>query len=154
MTDRPSSTQIVSSQVKTFLFRRIEEIFGLGLLLLGGVLLAVLITYHPDDPSRNTVNNAVGDIHNIFGVIGADLAAFQVGGIGLIAAYALALIPVIWGVRLIRHLHPSHMRLRLVAMPFAILLISFSACAWLGNAYGGGTGFVITELICSIDQDV
>ncbi len=152
MTDRPPSPQIVSTQVKTFLKRRLEEIFGLLLILLGGVMMAIVITYHPDDPSRNTVNNAVGDIHNIFGAIGADIAAFQVGGIGLIAAYALALIPLIWGMRLLRHARPTRIRIRIALMPIAILLISASACAWLGEAYGGGTGFIISELLLGADM--
>ena len=54
-------------------------------MLLGGAMMAILITYSPDDPSRNTVSNAVADIQNIFGQTGADIAAFQVSGIGIVA---------------------------------------------------------------------
>ena len=147
MTERSNAPQIISSQMKTFLWRRLEEGFGVMLVVLGIAMMALLITYSPDDPSRHTVNNEVGDIQNIFGQIGADLAAFQVGGIGIITSYALAVIPLVWGFRSLRHLRPSRIRWRLAAMPFALLLISFSACAWLGRSYGGGTGFVLTEWI-------
>ena len=143
MTERNQTPQIVSTQVKTFLLRRIEEIFGLILMLLGGAMMAILITYSPDDPSRNTVSNAVADIQNIFGQTGADIAAFQVSGIGIVASAALALIPIIWGVRFVRHLRPAHIRYRLALMPAAIIMVAFSACAWLGESYGGGTGYIM-----------
>ena len=143
MTERNQTPQLISAQLKTFLLKRLEEFFGLCLVGLGGVMMTLLITYSPDDPSRHTVNNAVGDINNALGQIGADIAAFQIGGIGLLASYALALIPIIWGIRLIRHLRPTHIRLRLVMMPIAIIMVSFAACAWLGDHYGGGTGYIM-----------
>jgi S-DNA-T family DNA segregation ATPase FtsK/SpoIIIE len=149
MTERQQTPQIISSQVKTFLLRRMEELFGLGLVLLGAVLMAILITYNPDDPSSNTAT--AGDPTNIFGQMGADLASFKVNGIGLIASYALALIPIIWGLRLVRHLRPSQIKLRIVIMPMAILLISFSAFSVLGEAHGGATGEVLATLILSPD---
>ena len=117
--------------------------FGLVLFALGGIMMAILITYHPDDPSRHTASNAVSDIHNVFGQTGADIAAFQVGGIGLVASIALALIPLVWGFRIFRHRRPHHVRYRLAMMPVAIVLIASTACAWLGDSYGGGTGYVM-----------
>jgi S-DNA-T family DNA segregation ATPase FtsK/SpoIIIE len=149
MTERQQTPQIISLQVKTFLLRRMEELLGLGLILLGAIMVVVLFTYNPDDPSRHTAT--IGAPTNILGQIGADLASFQINGIGLIASYALALIPIVWGLRLARHLRPSQIKFRIVTIPMTILLISFSAFSVLGATYGGGTGEILATVIFSPD---
>lgn len=147
MSERDASTPLVSSTVKTFLSRRVEEIVGLGLAALSLVMLAVLITSKPSDPTSHTVSNLTTSVSNIFGPIGAEVAAFQISMIGLIAAYALAIIPLIWGGRLMRHHRPKNIVTRMVMMPFALVLIAFSASAWLGQDYGGATGRVVAGWI-------
>ena len=73
--ERDTSTQLISSGVKSFLRRRFEEMIGLGLVLLSLVMLAILITSDRGDATSQTVNSLNGQISNILGGVGAEVAA-------------------------------------------------------------------------------
>ena len=75
MNDRDQSSRLVSAPVREFLLRRIEEISGVVTIAIGMVMMAVLITADPADPSSNTVTSIVGAPSNIFGIYGAEAAA-------------------------------------------------------------------------------
>ena len=146
MSERDPSTPIISSSFKNFLTRRVEEMIGLGLVLLSLVMLAILITADRADASSETVNSLSENVSNLLGSVGAKIAATQTAAIGIIAAYGLALMPMFWGLKLLRHLRPTRLRLRLlVIMPISLVLIAFSATVWLGKDLGGGAGWVVAE---------
>ena len=97
MNDRDQSSRLVSAPVREFLLRRVEEISGVITIAIGMVMMAVLITADPADPSSNTVTSIVGAPSNILGIYGAEAAAWLININGIIAAYMLAFIPLVWG---------------------------------------------------------
>ena len=151
MNDRDQSPALISAPVRMFLARRFEEIMGLLTLLIGGVLLAVLITADPSDPSSNTVTSLASGPANILGGYGAEVAAWLININGVIAAYMLAMIPVVWGLRMLRHQRPTKMIRRLLLLPATILGLSFTAAAVLGDVYGGASGQMLVTWILHHD---
>jgi S-DNA-T family DNA segregation ATPase FtsK/SpoIIIE len=67
-----------------------KEIYGIILFFLVIFTLISLLSYSPDDPSINNVR-AVGQVHNLFGVVGAQVSGLLIGLFGLGAFW----IPVI-----------------------------------------------------------
>ena len=147
MADRDTSTPLISASVKTFLNRRFEEMFGVALVALSLVMLAILVTFDPADPTSQTRTNLDTSYHNLLGPIGAELAAQQMNLIGVVAAYALALVPLVWGGRLIRHHRPKMIAARLITLPVALVMIAFCATAVLSDDYGGAVGSVIKSWV-------
>ena len=147
MNDRDQSPRLVSAPVREFLLRRVEEISGIITIAIGMVMMAVLITADPADPSSNTVTSIVGAPSNIFGIYGAEAAAWLININGIIAAYMLAFIPLVWGVRILRHRRPSGVLRRLLLLPVAILGLSFTASAVFGEIYGGASGKMLVTWI-------
>ena len=147
MNDRDQSPALISAPVRAFLLRRIEEISGVVTIAIGLVMMAVLITADPADPSSNTVTSIVGSPSNIFGVYGAEAAAWLININGIIAAYMLALIPLVWGVRILRHRRPRGILRRLLLLPVAILGLSFTSSAVFGAVYGGASGKMLVTWI-------
>ena len=147
MNDRDQSSRLVSAPVREFLLRRVEEISGVITIAIGMVMMAVLITADPADPSSNTVTSIVGAPSNILGIYGAEAAAWLININGIIAAYMLAFIPLVWGVRILRHRRPSGVLRRLLLLPVAILGLSFTASAVFGEIYGGASGKMLVTWI-------
>jgi S-DNA-T family DNA segregation ATPase FtsK/SpoIIIE len=147
MSDRDITTPLISPNAKNFLRRRFEEILGLGLVMMSAMMMALLITSDPADNTSQTITSLTADTSNLLGSVGAELAARQMNMIGVIAAYALAFVPMVWGIRLVSHRSPERVKVRLMALPIALVLIAFSASAWLGDAYGGAAGKVTVSWI-------
>ncbi|MFH1075651.1 MAG: DNA translocase FtsK 4TM domain-containing protein [Pseudomonadota bacterium] len=59
-----------------------KEISKIGLVFLVILVSASLFSYHPKDPSINHIVSPGGDIHNLFGLIGAYIAGFLVDMLG------------------------------------------------------------------------
>jgi S-DNA-T family DNA segregation ATPase FtsK/SpoIIIE len=59
-----------------------KEIFGIILFFLVIFTLISLLSYSPTDPSINN-SRAAGQIHNLFGILGAHLSGFLIGLFGL-----------------------------------------------------------------------
>lgn len=86
--------------------RRLNEILGMAVVVAGVLLLLSLVSYHPGDPSLDTitdapVNGAVPHVSNWAGRLGASLSDLLLQAIG-IAALALPLLIVRLGVCWIR----------------------------------------------------
>src|SRR6185437_15919581 len=79
--------------------RRLNELVGVSLIALAGLLLLSLISYRPTDPSFNTVGSSVA--HNWAGIFGATLSdlLFQFEGF---AAFCLTLMLGLLGLSWIR----------------------------------------------------
>jgi S-DNA-T family DNA segregation ATPase FtsK/SpoIIIE len=79
--------------------RRLNELVGVSLIAIAGILLLSLVSYRPTDPSLNTVGASVA--HNWAGILGATLSdlLFQFEGF---AAFCLPLMLGLLGVTWIR----------------------------------------------------
>ncbi len=79
--------------------RRLNELVGVSLIAMAGLLLLSLVSYRPTDPSFNTVGSALA--HNWAGIFGATLSdlLFQFEGF---AAFCLPLMLGLFGISWIR----------------------------------------------------
>ncbi|CAA7614850.1 DNA translocase FtsK [Candidatus Terasakiella magnetica] len=133
-----------------FLRRRLIQIGGMVLMVLGAAMAAALITADPHDPSFNTA--ADGLVINALGRPGAALADFLFQSVGWGAA-ALVATGLIWGVLLlIRVRLPSVWTLRLLVLPPAMVLwaVAFAALplpdlAQMPAGAGGALGQVLVQ---------
>ena len=143
--DTPETAGAVG--VGAFLRRRLAELSGLVLIAAGLAAAAALFSHNPADPSGNTATS-IGDggFRNLLGAVGAEISSQLVGSVGVVAAWALALVPVVWGVRILRHRPPAGMRRRLAVLPVAVVLLAFAAAA-VNPDYGGAAGTVMANLI-------
>ncbi len=76
--------------------RRLNEVFGLAVLVAAGLLLLALVSYNPVDPSLNTVGdglNPAHPAHNWTGLIGAYFADLALQTLGV----AVLLVPLVLG---------------------------------------------------------
>ena len=104
-----------------FLRRRLSEAAGLALFIAALLLLVMLASYDPKDPSLNHAENAL--VHNWIGPLGADIADLLYQTCGLLAL----LLPVVlfaWSFRLLLNRGIEMLWLRLVLMPPAVLLVA------------------------------
>jgi len=126
---------------------------GVALATVGALILAILVTYHPSDPSLNSA--AAGPARNLLGPIGADVAdlAFQTLGLG---AWFIGVALVGAGVsRMIDDAPPRRrlgLRLLLMAIGLATLTGAASAppppAAWpLAAGLGGMMGDSLMNLL-------
>ena len=112
--------------LRPFLAKRLTECGGL-ILFAGAVALTVaLATWSIDDPSLNHATDQRA--HNVLGRPGAVVAdlAMQLLGLGSIA---LAIPPVLWGIRLMRERDLPHGGVRMVLWFVGVLCVSAVASA-------------------------
>ena len=105
-----SSYEGLASALRGFVARRAQELIGLSLLAIAGLVAASLATWSVDDPSLNNATDS--PVHNILGWPGAIVAdlAMQIVGLGSIAA----LLPLaVWGWRLMKSGELGRRQLRL-----------------------------------------
>ena len=71
------------SNIGNFIIKRLIELFGFMLSLLGILLFVALLTYSPQDPNFVFSNN--NEINNILGFKGSVISDFFLQSIGLIS---------------------------------------------------------------------
>ena len=71
------------SKTKVFLIRRIAELFGLVIIVVGISIFLSLLSYSPDDP--NFIVNESEEITNLLGFRGSVISDFLFQSVGLIA---------------------------------------------------------------------
>ena len=138
---------IVSTTMMQFLQNRLMEIVGLILVLVSVGLFVALTTAGKNDPSFALVSDA--PVRNWLGHIGANISAGLYAVIGL-AAFALALVPLLWGLGYMRKQPVPHIRWRLFGLPLSLILIAASLYALDGGGVsdnGGATGAVLIGFI-------
>ena len=133
MQDETEKKPLLSTAVARFLQHRLMELVGLCLFGLGCLVMAALASAHSGDPSWSTASNAI--VRNWLGPIGANLSSGLLSALGL-ASFALAAIPILWGIRLIRKRVITHFRVRFFLAPLCLILL---AAAIQGLAGGGAT---------------
>ena len=146
---------LIDSTMQAAIEKRGRELVGIGLMALGIMAAAMVVSYSPDDPSWLLASDA--PVENWLGRFGASLAhpLYMIGG------RAIWLIPMIllaWGVRLLAHRGADRAVSRLIFAPIAIALASVHAATlttpvdWTYNFGLGGlfgdtvVGVVLTAL--------
>jgi S-DNA-T family DNA segregation ATPase FtsK/SpoIIIE len=127
-----------------YLRRRMIQLGGLLVLAMAGALAAALSTFSHDDPSLNTATSSLPV--NALGRAGALLAdlLFQMTGL---AAVMLALVPLLWGARLVFLAPPRLMGLRLPLLILGLLAITLPLAALPAPAgWPAGLGGVAGQL--------
>ncbi|KAA0685246.1 DNA translocase FtsK [Azospirillum brasilense] len=130
---RPEKPPFFSPATRAFVVARARELAGFALGVVGLVLMVILGSYNPADPSWNAVPAADAHIHNLFGRFGAHLADVLIQSLGW-AAYLLALVPMMWGWRLSLQKSIRHPLFRSVLAVWGVLLVAM----FLAGMGGGG----------------
>ncbi len=117
--------RFVSPTLRALAGRRLSEMFGLVLCLLGILLLLALATYNPRDPSFDTATSLVPT--NIAGAPGALLSDLLLQAFGL-AGVLPGLAMLAWAWRIAWHGRLGRVGLRLAGLSVALPVVA-AACA-------------------------
>ncbi|HJQ55321.1 MAG TPA: DNA translocase FtsK 4TM domain-containing protein [Vineibacter sp.] len=126
--------RFLPSGAAQFLRRRLLEIVGLLLAVVGLAVLLALITYHSTDPSLNRATGFAP--RNLLGAPGATIADLMMQSLGLASLLVPAAI-IAWGIMLMRRHGLPFFGVRLALLLFATLLAASAASAL--NAIGSWT---------------
>jgi S-DNA-T family DNA segregation ATPase FtsK/SpoIIIE len=133
-----------------------NEVLGIVQVTLGLLLVASLGTYHPADPSFLHDPGPVGPtgLHNLIGVVGAQLAALCFGLLGL-PALLLPVLLLITGWKRLRRHEASRVvgrgtgAILLLATLPGLLQLNLGSVSWKGVAVdaGGAFGRILSEFL-------
>ena len=146
MAESDDKKQVLSPALIGFLQRRLMELTGLALLLVGLALTATLFSPGRYDPSFSAFSS--GEIDNWFGAPGAAIAGALRASLGT-AGFFATLLPVGWGYRLLRKQGIGHRVARLFLAPVALLCLAgglYGLSGGDGSAAGGAAGVVLLGL--------
>ena len=120
MSETTPANSVMSSAVKRFLVNRISELFGIGLLIVAGGLMAAFVSASENDPSLNVATN--NEVTNLLGVQGALVADLFFKSFGLVA-FLVPLALASWGFRFITHrgLRAWYWRMPLLLLSVALV---------------------------------
>jgi S-DNA-T family DNA segregation ATPase FtsK/SpoIIIE len=135
-TDRARTLIILPQGAGDFVKRRVEEVVGLAMLILGAGLVLALLSYTSTDPSPLLA--APGPVHNLLGVFGSYVTDVGLKTLGTSHLLLIAII-LAWGWRLFGHKSITHIWLRLTLLPLALLAGSI-ACGAAAKGMGGVIG--------------
>ncbi|MCA0995189.1 DNA translocase FtsK [Alloyangia pacifica] len=115
---------LFDSNMQAAIEKRGKELGGLALIVLGLLAAAMIGSYTPDDPSWLSATDA--PVQNWLGRLGASVSAplFMIVGLG---SWGLALVLLVWGVRLALHRGDERALPRVVFAPIWIALASIYA---------------------------
>ena len=127
---------LLDSNMAEAIEKRGKELLGLGLLVIAAMAAAMIISYHPDDPSWMSATDA--PVHNWMGKTGAAVAAplFMIVGWG---AWGLAIVLGAWGVRFALHRGQERAIGRLIFAPIWVALLSLYASSLTPDAAWAST---------------
>ena len=154
LTDKIGSGPLLPEGSSAFFSRRVSELTGAGLIVLGVGYVAALISYAPTDPSLNAA--ADGPVQNWLGASGAIIADLMMQTFGL-AAVAPALAVLAWGMLLVRKLGVRLLWLRVtcaltatVVLAIALSILPTFASWPLATGIGGVTGAILLERLANL----
>ncbi len=113
--------------------RAASALGGAVLFIVSLILLLVLLTYDPTDPSWNVATPKASG--NFGGPSGAVLADLLIQTIGL-AGYLIPIVLAVWALRLLLNLPVRQVWMRLLALPVLLLLTAISLGILPGNPGG------------------
>jgi S-DNA-T family DNA segregation ATPase FtsK/SpoIIIE len=143
----PAKRSFLPPVVRDFLRNRVRELSGLGIAILGCGVLVALVSYDHADPSWNTAK--AGMANNLLGRPGAHLADLLIQTLG-IGAFLLAVLPLFWAWRLMRHQPLDRLWWRVTSMLFGVLLLAAGLSplpAIEGWAARGSLGGVVGSML-------
>ncbi|HQY42639.1 MAG TPA: DNA translocase FtsK 4TM domain-containing protein, partial [Paracoccaceae bacterium] len=122
---------LVDQKMQAAIERRGKELLGAGLMVLAGLVVMMLASYSPDDPSWFTATDQ--PVQNLLGRMGASIAAplYVIAGRG---AWGIALTLGVWGVRLITHCGEDRAISRSIFAPIGIAMMSVTAATQVADA--------------------
>ena len=130
---------LLDSSMTETLEKRGKELAGLGLLIIGAMVAAMILSYSPDDPSWMSAGD--GPVRNLLGPTGATIAAPLVMVIGWAGA-GIALVICGWGLRLALHRGEARALGRLIHAPLWLVALSlFAASLAPGPAWSAAHSF-------------
>ncbi|PWC33951.1 cell division protein FtsK [Azospirillum sp. TSO35-2] len=135
--------------MRAFVVARAREAMGFVLGLFGLLLMILLGSYDPGDPSLNSVPAAAGGTHNLFGAAGAFLADLLIQSLGW-ASFVIALVPMFWGWRLGAQRSLGNPLFRTVLALWGVMLVAMALAGLTGPSTdplaalpGGSVGAVL-----------
>jgi len=116
--------RLLDSDTQAALERRGKELLGVGLILLGVMVVLMLLSYVPEDPSWLSATDEPAK--NWLGRFGASIASplYVIVGWG---SWGIAAVSLTWGLRFITHHGEERALNRLIFAPIAIALASVYA---------------------------
>ncbi len=124
-TARQEKPPFFSPATRRLVVARAREAMGFVLGLFGLMLMVLLGSYDPADPSWNSVPASVGKTHNLFGVPGAYLADVLIQSLGW-ASFVIALVPMFWGWRLGAQRSLGNPMFRTVLALWGVILVAMA----------------------------
>ncbi|RKT27971.1 DNA translocase FtsK [Roseovarius halotolerans] len=127
---------LLDSTMAEAIEKRGKELMGLVLLIMGAMAAAMIVSYHPDDPSWMSATDA--PVQNWMGRFGASIAAplFMIVGWG---AWGLAIVLGVWGTRFALHRGAERAVSRLIFAPIWIALLALYAASLTPGAVWSAT---------------
>jgi S-DNA-T family DNA segregation ATPase FtsK/SpoIIIE len=110
---------LLDQSTQAMIERRGKELLGLGLIAAGAAVALMLATYAPEDPGWFAATDA--PVRNALGRFGASLASPLTVIVGW-AAWGIALVLGVWGIRFLLHRGEERVLARIVFAPIAIAL--------------------------------
>ncbi len=139
------SLPFLPESLQAFAARRVVDSFALLLLGIGVFISAALISYDSADPSWNTASDTVNEtgIQNYGALPGAWTADILMQTLGA-GAFVLALVFLIWGIRVFKRQMIRPVSLRFVSIAVASVLVSIAVAQvpsgnWLAHPYMGSS---------------
>jgi len=151
---RAAGTTLLPAAVSALLRRRALQLLGIALIVLALAVLAMLATYWPTDPSFNRAADA--PVRNLLGPPGAYAADLLLQTLGL-GAGCLVVLFAGWGWRLLRDGGLHHCWLRIMMLPFVLILAATALAifpppeGWqLNSSMGGFVGTLLLGRITAL----
>jgi S-DNA-T family DNA segregation ATPase FtsK/SpoIIIE len=145
---------LLDSTTQAAIEKRTKELLGIGLILLGLLIAAMVGSYSPNDPSWISATDA--PVQNWLGHFGASLAAPLMMIIGL-GVWVVPVVLITWGVRFVLHHGQERAIGRLIFAPVAIVLASVHSATltpgleWPANfGLGGLFGDTVLGVILTV----
>ena len=151
MVQQGDKAPIISPAISAWFARVCFKLAAVGLFVVSIGLLLMVLSHDPADPSLNTTANDAVQTSNIFGAYGANISSFLINAFGFAVSIALAIIPLIWSYRMWQNRWQGRLILRVVLMPFVLILMA-TAIAVLPlffdiTIYGTATGIATKDVI-------
>ncbi len=117
------SNNIIDSSFTSFIKKRTLELAGIILIILAAAVVVVLLTYHPADPSLNSINTQ--GVLNKLGIPGAYIADILIQWVGF-SSYLLVPTFIIWGLHIITKHKVNLFKLRIASFLFGTFFLGAS----------------------------
>ncbi|MEM6811287.1 MAG: DNA translocase FtsK 4TM domain-containing protein [Pseudomonadota bacterium] len=116
-------SRLIPESLQVFIARRVIDGFGVAYLGVAAFLFIAMLSYHPDDPSLNSVSSGPETFANILGKPGAYSADLMIQIIGL-GGFLLSAGLAVWGISILKRRSLSPFWLRALGLPFGLILFS------------------------------